>query len=136
MLRNVVNPGGTGVRVKYKYKVPGEVAGKTGTTQNHSDGWFMGFTPQFLTGVWVGCEDRFIRFRSIQHGQGASMALPIWAKVANNLYEDKKLNFDPKAEFWEPASRITVELDCSKHQKNTWDEYDDSYGSEFELERR
>ncbi len=132
MLQRVIKPGGTGPRLRFKYKVPGEIAGKTGTTQNHTDGWFIGFTPELLIGVWVGGEDRFMRYRSIQHGQGASMSLPIWAHFMNTIYKDKKLTYTPEAEFWEPTSRINVELDCSKHVKDSWNSFDDDYGSQYE----
>ncbi|MDR1878110.1 MAG: PBP1A family penicillin-binding protein [Bacteroidales bacterium] len=84
---------GTAVRLRYRYKLDMPIAGKTGTTDDNSDGWFMGYTPAFTAGVWVGCEDRAARFRSTALGQGANMALPVWAIFAKKCYEDKSLNF-------------------------------------------
>lgn len=124
MLRNVVdgNPGDvTGARVRFKYKIPKslEIAGKTGTTQNNSDGWFMGYTPDILAGVWVGCDDKFIRFRSTSLGQGASTALPIWAKFIDKVYSDTTLNYSFDSKFEEPLEELSVELDCSKFTQTT-----------------
>ena len=76
LLKGVVDePGGTAGRLRFRYKFTNEIGGKTGTTQNQSDGWFMGITPNLVTGVWVGCSERQMRFRSIRLGQGANMAL-------------------------------------------------------------
>lgn len=90
MLRNVMD-GGTGRRVRNRYNVNAEMGGKTGTSQNHSDGWFMGFTPRISTGCWVGGEDRSIHFDGIRLGQGANMSLPIVAKFFQKIYGDKVL---------------------------------------------
>ena len=79
LLEGVVNSG-TGVRLRYKYKLTNPMGGKTGTTQQHADGWFIGVTPDLVGGVWVGAEDRSIHFQNLANGQGANMALPIWAK--------------------------------------------------------
>lgn len=87
MMRNVVNKG-TAMRIRGRYGIKGDVAGKTGTTQDHTDGWFIGFTPKLVTGVWVGGEARPIRFRSLKLGQGANTALPIWAKYMGKVYKD------------------------------------------------
>ncbi|MEZ4887975.1 MAG: transglycosylase domain-containing protein [Chitinophagales bacterium] len=88
MMRNVVNMG-TAQRLRgSKYGIKTDVAGKTGTTQDNTDGWFIGFTPELVTGVWVGGEARQIRFRSLQLGQGANTALPIWAKYMRKIYAD------------------------------------------------
>lgn len=78
LLSGVVD-GGTGSRLRFKYNLQGEICAKTGTTNRNSDAWFMGFTPQLVSGCWVGGEDRDIHFDSMRMGQGASMALPIWA---------------------------------------------------------
>ena len=101
MMRGVVNFG-TGGRVRYKYGIRGDVAGKTGTTQNQADAWFIGYTPQLMAGVWVGCDDREFRFRSENLGQGASSALPIWALFMRRVYADKNLNINPDATFKAP----------------------------------
>ena len=79
---------GTGVRLKFKYGFKNEMGGKTGTTQNQSDGWFMGITPNLVTGVWSGCDDRSAHFRTIQYGQGANMALPVFAEYMKRVYAD------------------------------------------------
>jgi penicillin-binding protein 1A len=120
LLKGVVEAG-TGVSIKYKYKITEPVGGKTGTTQNQSDGWFMGVTPYLVTGVWVGCEDRSVHFRYINLGQGAHMALPIWAKYMLKIYADKSLGFKTD-DFEKPAKELSVEVNCdkyeSKHKKN------------------
>lgn len=90
---------GTGRRLRFKYKIEGQIGGKTGTTNNNSDAWFMGFTPQLVTGVWVGGEDRDIHFDSMQMGQGATMALPIWAYYMKKVYRDKTLGYSPDVPF-------------------------------------
>lgn len=107
---------GSGVRLRYKYKMNQAIAGKTGTTQNQSDGWFMGHTPDLVTGVWVGCEDRASHFRTIVEGQGAAMALPIWALYMIKAFEDKGLNLST-GPFERPEGEMTVELDCNKYDK-------------------
>ena len=96
----------------YPYELDNPIAGKTGTTQNHSDGWFMGMVPNLVTGVWVGGEDRATRFASITYGQGASMALPIWGMFMKSCYADEDLKIS-KAEFDRP-SNLSIEVDCEK----------------------
>ena len=103
MLRAVVD-NGTGNRLRYQYNITGEVGGKTGTTNNNSDGWFIGFTPQLVSGVWVGGEDRDIHFDSTSMGQGATMALPIWAYFMKLVYADKTLGYSPGVKFNVPSS--------------------------------
>lgn len=102
MLQAVVN-GGTGSRVRYKYNFQAPCGGKTGTTQENSDGWFMGFTPELVTGVWVGWEDRSVHFTNMAEGQGASMALPIWGIYMNKVYNDKSLNYSVDKNFNIPS---------------------------------
>ncbi|WP_228853185.1 penicillin-binding protein 1A [Aegicerativicinus sediminis] len=96
----------------YPYEFDNPIAGKTGTTQNQSDGWFMGMVPNLVTGVWVGAEDRAAHFRTITYGQGASMALPIWALFMKACYEDPELNVS-KEEFEGPAE-LSINVDCSR----------------------
>jgi penicillin-binding protein 1A len=84
------------------YGLTGEIAGKTGTTNDNSDAWFIGYTPQLLAGAWVGCDDRFIRFNSDEMGQGSSAALPIWAYFFNKALADKTLGLDRNAQFSKP----------------------------------
>ena len=98
MLRNVVDHG-TGVRVRYKYGIKTPMGGKTGTTNNNSDGWFMGFTPSLVSGVWVGGEDRAIHFDNLAEGQGASMALPIYALYMQKVYKDTSLGYLETEQF-------------------------------------
>ena len=98
MLRAVVDHG-TGVRLRYRYKINAPIGGKTGTTQNNSDGWFVGFTPSLVSGCWVGGEDRAIHFDSMAEGQGASMALPIFALYMQKVYADESLGYSVTDEF-------------------------------------
>ena len=90
---SVEEQGGTSVAIRSIYNIPGEVGGKTGTTQNSSDGWFMGIAPELVSGAWVGGEERCIRFRTMQLGQGAKLALPIWGYYMQKVYADKKLGY-------------------------------------------
>lgn len=116
LLRRVVDEsGGTANRVRFRYKIPLslQIAGKTGTTQNNSDGWFIGFTPELLAGTWVGCSDRFVHFRRTANGQGASTALPIWAGFIKKVYADTTLNYNIKSKFPKPPGDLPVTFDCS-----------------------
>jgi penicillin-binding protein 1A len=115
LMKGVVQ-GGTGVRLRYRYKLMQPMAGKTGTTQNNSDGWFMGITPDLVSGCWVGGEDRAVHFDRTDQGQGASMALPIFAKYMQKVYADKSIKIS-QGDFEKPAQRIEVEMDCSKYNK-------------------
>ncbi len=118
-----VTEGGSGERLRtqgggsgdnrwtgYPYSFKNPIAGKTGTTQNQSDGWFMGMVPNLVTGVWVGCEDRSARFKSITYGQGATAALPIWGYFMKKCYEDENLNIS-KEEFKRPEN-MSIRVDC------------------------
>ena len=98
------------VMTGYPYELDNPIAGKTGTTQNQSDGWFMGIVPNLVTGVWVGAEDRAAHFKSITYGQGATMALPIWGLYMKACYADKTLNVS-KAKFEKPAN-LKINVDC------------------------
>ncbi len=124
LMQGVVETG-TGIRLKYKYGFRNEIAGKTGTTQNQSDGWFMGITPQLTTGIWVGCEDRSAHFRTITLGQGANMALPVWALYMKKVYADTSLHI-AKGTFQKPIHGLSVEIDCEKYeQQQKQDEFID-----------
>ena len=101
----------------YPYEFDNPIAGKTGTTQNQSDGWFMGMVPNLVTGVWVGAEDRAAHFSDISYGQGASMALPIWALYMKACYADETLNVS-KDEFEKPEE-LSIEVDCELWKTNT-----------------
>lgn len=110
---------GTGVRLRSSKRPYGgikyPVAGKTGTTQNNSDGWFIGITPDLVSGCWVGAEDRAVRFSSTDLGQGANTALPIWGYFMNKVYADSTLKIS-KGDFARPAT-LNIELDCSKYKE-------------------
>jgi penicillin-binding protein 1A len=104
---------GTAAKVKYLYKIPGAVGGKTGTTQNYSDGWFIGITPTLVSGCWVGWEDRAIHFRSMDLGSGSAMAMPIWATYMQKVCATP--NLLPIVNEWiPPQSPLSIELDCEK----------------------
>jgi len=118
-----VTESGSGVRLRtqgggsgdnrwtgYPYMFTNPIAGKTGTTQNQSDGWFMGMVPNLVTGVWVGCEDRSARFKSLTYGQGATAALPVWGYFMKKCYADKNLQIS-KGEFERPAN-LSIKVDC------------------------
>ena len=91
--------GGTAGRLRYKYNFTGDIGGKTGTTNRNSDAWFMGFTPELVSGCWVGGEDRDVHFDSMRMGQGATMALPIWAYFMKKVYRDRSLPYNPESKF-------------------------------------
>ncbi|PUZ24557.1 penicillin-binding protein 1A [Chitinophaga costaii] len=103
MMEGVTAPGGTGARVRFRYNLQGEMAGKTGTTNDNTDGWFLGYTPQLLAGAWVGCENNYLHFSTTAMGQGANTGLPIWAYFMQKVYADKSLKIDPKSTFSIPA---------------------------------
>lgn len=115
MLRAVINEG-TGGRVRRLYNITADMGGKTGTTNNNSDGWFMGFTPTLVSGCWVGGEERDIHFDRMQDGQGASMALPIWSIYMNKVFADKELGYSQKDTFdlpdtFDPCKDKVTELE-------------------------
>ena len=114
MLQAVVD-GGTAGRLRYKFHLEGEIGGKTGTTNRNSDAWFMGFTPQLVSGCWVGGEDRDIHFDTMTMGQGATMALPIWAYYMIKVYRDKSLGYTPTATFGLPEDYNP----CSKDEQDS-----------------
>ena len=101
MLRAVINEG-TGGRVRRVYGISADMGGKTGTTNNNSDGWFMGFTPSLVSGVWVGGEERDIHFDNMRDGQGAEMALPVWGLYMKKVYADKTLGYSQDEKFEMP----------------------------------
>ena len=115
LMKGVVEEG-TARRLQFKYGLSNAIAGKTGTTQNQSDGWFMGITPDLVTGVWVGAEDRSVHFRTITLGQGANMALPIFALYMQKVYADRSLNIS-QGEFEKPDSDISLDFDCERYDK-------------------
>ena len=104
---------GTGVRLRFKYQFKNEMGGKTGTSQNNSDGWFMGITPNLVTGVWSGCEDRSIHFRSTHYGQGANVALPVFAEYMHKVYADTLETGIYPIDFTIPKA-IDVKINCGE----------------------
>ena len=107
---------GTGVRLRFKYGLRNPIAGKTGTTQNQSDGWFMGITPDLTTGIWTGAEDRSVHFKTIQLGQGSNMALPVWALYMKKVYADPTLHIS-QGDFPKPLSNVNLDFDCDKYEE-------------------
>jgi penicillin-binding protein 1A len=112
---------GTGASLRGTYKLTNPIAGKTGTTQHNSDGWFMGITPDLVSGCWVGGEDRSVHFDNMAEGQGAKMALPIWGKYMQKVYADKTLKIS-KGDFEKPSKGIDIEMDCTKYDKENNDD--------------
>ncbi len=112
MLKAVVD-GGTAGRLRFRYGMQGEIAGKTGTTNNNSDAWFMGLTPTLVTGVWIGGDDRDIHFDSMSMGQGATMALPVFALYMQRVYKDKQLGYNESAVFDLPQGYNPCQYDES-----------------------
>ncbi len=143
-----VTEGGSGERLRtegggsgdnrwtgYPYMFKNPIAGKTGTTQNQSDGWFIGMVPNLVTGVWVGCEDRSARFKSITYGQGATAALPVWGYFMKKCYEDKDLqiskdpfekpeNFAIKVDCWEPVKAAKPVDSLNIEEEQNTDEFE------------
>jgi len=111
MLQTVVDSG-TAKRLRFAYGLNGDIAGKTGTTQNQSDGWFIGYTPTLVAGVWVGAESPKIHFRSLGAGQGASTALPIWGIFMRSVYNDKALSKIRSSQFVPASELVMTQLDC------------------------
>jgi len=121
LLENVVNKG-TGIRLRYKYQLVADMGGKTGTTQSHADGWFMGITPELVGGVWVGAEDRSIHFQSLVNGQGANMALPIWALFLQKCYSDSSLHLNQPS--FEIPRGMDMDLDCDDNKSEVKEKED------------
>lgn len=112
MLKSVVQEG-TGRRLRGRYDLTNPIGGKTGTTNDNSDGWFMGITPQLVTGVWTGFESRLVHFRSTDFGEGANTALPIFAEYMKAVYADPKLGIQKNIDFERPKNPLTITLDCN-----------------------
>ncbi len=121
LLEGVVKEG-TGARLRWKYELMNEIGGKTGTTQNQSDGWFMGVTPNLVTGVWSGWEDRSIHFESLYLGSGSNMALPIFGLYHQKIYSDSTLAFY-EADVFETPLGFNIELDCAKLESEQGGEF-------------
>lgn len=118
---------GTAGKLRYRYEFTGEIGGKTGTTNNHSDGWFIGITPKLVAGAWVGAEDRSVHFDRLGMGAGGTMALPIWAEFMTRIYEDSTLNITQEDVFEAPPN-FKLNLDCSKKRP-----VNDDFNNDFQL---
>lgn len=129
LMKGVVESG-TGMRLRGKYQLRNPIAGKTGTTQSNSDGWFMGITPDLTTGVWSGGEDRSVRFRIMTLGQGANMALPIWALYMQKIYADTTLNIS-NGDFEPPVNGLVIETDCDLFNRQQKQQQKPSFYDEF-----
>jgi len=111
MLKGVIEVG-TGKRLRGKYGLTNPIGGKTGTTQDNSDGWFIGITPQLVTGVWTGCEDRDIHFSSTEKGEGANSALPIFAGYMKRVYANTALGISKNVDFVKPPNADNITTNC------------------------
>ena len=109
------------------YEFTNQIAGKTGTTDNHSDGWFIGLVPDLVTGVWVGGEERSIHFRSIKLGSGANMALPIWGEFMKNIYNDSEFSDNYNHSFDKPNKQLSINLDCKIENNDNSNIFDESF---------
>lgn len=117
MMKGVIDKG-TGMRLRGpRYRFTNPIAGKTGTTQENSDGWFIGITPDLVSGTWTGAEDRMVHFRSTNLGEGANTALPIWALYMKKVYADPRLNIS-MGDFEAPPGGLSVVVDCDQYKKN------------------
>ena len=125
MLKGVVD-GGTAGRLRFRYNMTGEIGGKTGTTNNNSDAWFMGVTPSLVSGVWVGGDDRDIHFDSMRWGQGATMALPVWALYMKRVLADKSLGYSADETFDFPEDYNP----CANSEEGMMEEEDDGISIE------
>ncbi|MCS7074066.1 MAG: penicillin-binding transpeptidase domain-containing protein, partial [Bacteroidia bacterium] len=118
MLRAVVNEG-TGAGLTWQFKIPygPDIGGKTGTTQNNSDGWFVGVTPKLVCGIWVGNSDRSVHFPTTAWGQGSKMAMPIFGRMMKKVYDDPDFVEYKKTIFQRPK-HLDVETNCSKYEES------------------
>ncbi|MEI6311161.1 MAG: transglycosylase domain-containing protein [Bacteroidota bacterium] len=132
LMRGVISEG-TGKKLIYKYNLKTDIVGKTGTTQNQSDAWFIGLTPDLIAGVWSGCDDRFVRFRTITYGQGAVQALPVWGRFYQKVYADSSFGIDLEKRFM-PPENMSIELDCAKYKVTNGGigVANEEYGAEFD----
>jgi penicillin-binding protein 1A len=117
LLQGVVNEG-TAIRIRALYLPQGAVAGKTGTTNDQADGWFMGITPKLTAGVWVGAEDRQVHFESLALGGGSNMALPIWGIFMKKIMNDPSLGFSEYDTFTMPSG-FDISLNCDGSDEDT-----------------
>lgn len=113
----------------YPYDFKNDIAGKTGTTQNQSDGWFIGMVPDLVTGVWVGGEERSVRFPTIRYGQGATMALPIWGMYMKDLYANEEVEVSDEA--FEKPETLTIPIDCDQQYEQDKEDFENELNFDF-----
>lgn len=134
MLRGATEEaGGSAQGIPMELKEGNEIGAKTGTTSNHSDGWFMGVTEDLVSGAWVGGDNRSIHFRTIDLGQGARMAMPIWIEYMKRVYNDERLDYEKKP-FSRPATSLSIEIDCDRYKTGETEETDSLIREEDTLE--
>lgn len=119
MMKGTVNHG-TAARLRYKYNLPNDMAGKTGTTQNNRDGWFVGITPNLISVTWAGADDARIGFPSTSIGQGANSALPAFALLMQKMNQDPQFNKITKANFSAPSSTVQMMLNCEPERRDNF----------------
>jgi len=130
LMQGVSQAGGTAARLRWKYGFEGEIAAKTGTTNDNADGWFIGIVPQLVAGCWVGHEDMNVHFEDMQYGQGAIMALPIWAEFMQRVYADTSLAVSQEDVFEKPRD-YNVNLNCDEFTQGH-DDFMDQMIPEFD----
>lgn len=135
MMKKVVNEG-TASKLRWKYDIKNDIAGKTGTTQNNADGWFIGITPRLVTGVWVGGDDPRIRFRYTNLGQGSSTALPIFASYFDKLNKDQDYKYISEAQFPSPPEDIQAYLNCAPFIEETPSLFEMLFGKKDKKEKK
>ena len=131
LMEGVVNEG-SGTRLRWRYGLEGPIAGKTGTTNDHSDGWFIGYTPHLTAGIWVGAEDRQVHFESMSQGQGANTALPIWGLFMQKVLQDGTLGVSPEDKFIAPPG-VHFDTDCDGSDNDTMTDTDNGESSYFDM---
>ena len=119
MMQTTVNEG-TAARLRYKYNLRNDIAGKTGTTQDNKDGWFVGITPNLVSVTWVGADNHQIGFRSTSMGQGANSALPMFALLMQKMNKDSTFNEITEARFPPPSGTVRYMLDCPPMERDNF----------------
>ncbi|MCB9034875.1 MAG: penicillin-binding protein [Chitinophagales bacterium] len=142
MMKGPVGPGGTGASLKGKFGLSGiEIAGKTGTTNNNTDAWFIGYTPQLVAGAWVGCDEPIIHILYTGNGMGSAAAMPIFGKFMNKAYNDKSIGLDKQAKFFKPSNEQLLKSVCDDDEveiqlddSGNWlDAPEENYDTEYNL---
>jgi len=136
MLRGATElPIGTAIGLSRELRGDNEIAAKTGTTNNYSDGWFMGLTKDLVSGVWVGGDDRSIHFRTSAFGVGGRMAMPIWEKYMKKVYADPTLGYE-KGPFKKPSRPLSIEIDCDRYKNQYFNDYEGLDTLDIDINRK